>query len=246
MAGSIDIHSTGYVSYRALVWFLRVGGAAGTVWWLTRKWRRPVAATPEEAPGAAALGRKRTRSLALGLAAAVTLAVVAIGWYAARSTGPGPSVAFGPTDRSINAPDTVAGYHLITGKAAARITTEQHLEDSPEQCWFYSKAQDGITPDLVFCGSSVHGDPAAASARAGHSYDWLFREFFAGARIDDAAQVDAGPLGGQLRCGHLSTNGVALCHWEDDATTGSLMTADSKALQDTATFTRQFRESAEH
>ncbi|GAA2750783.1 hypothetical protein [Kitasatospora cinereorecta] len=246
MVGSIDIHSSGYVAGGALGRFLMVGGGAGLVWWLTRRWRNPVAATPEEVAGASALGRKRRRFLGLGLAVAVTSLSAAIAVDATRSMGPGPGMPFGSTDRTVTAPGTVAGYHLITAHATSGITPESQLQDSQEKCWFYSKTPGGTEHSLLFCASTVHGDQTAAATRADHSYAWLFENYFAAVKVGDAEQVDAGPLGGQLRCGHTSTNGFALCHWEDASNTGTLVVTGHTAIPDTAAITLQFRESAEY
>ncbi|KQV12027.1 MULTISPECIES: hypothetical protein [unclassified Kitasatospora] len=76
--------------------------------------------------------------------------------------------------------------------------------------------------------------------------DWLFLNFFAGAKVDNPVAVDAGPLGGQMRCGTSTVNGGVICHWEDAGTFGTVIAGGVTDVRQAGDLALKFRNTAEH
>ncbi|GAA2787842.1 hypothetical protein GCM10010441_11160 [Kitasatospora paracochleata] len=245
MLSAIDTHSTAYLYGRVIGQTAVLATGVTLAWVFTRKWRNPAALTPEELPRVTALRRKRRGLLALGLAVVCVLSFTQT-FLSLRSESPyGAATATGPTDRTVDAPDTVAGYHLITGQAAADLAAK-HANSTSERIWYYSKTPGGTQPNLIFSASNAAWNPKGAAEKSQHSLDWLLVNFFAGAKVEDAKDVDAGPLGGLMRCGHTTTNNLLICRWEDASTGGTVMAPGVTDVQQASALTLQFRNAAEH
>ncbi|MFD7641370.1 hypothetical protein ACFV4P_12015 [Kitasatospora sp. NPDC059795] len=242
---AIDTHSTAFLQGQALGLAAVLAVGIIVVWVLTRRWRNPVALMPEDLPRVTALRKKRQMLLAL---ATVVICASFIAKFVLdlRSETPyGAAAETGPTNRTVDAPDTVAGYHLITGEAAAQLAAKTKGRAS-EHLWYYSKAPGGTQPSVVFSASTAAWDPEGAAEKSEHSLEWLFVNFFAGAKVEDAKDVDPGPLGGLMRCGHTTSGNVVICHWEDAGTDGTVMASGAIDIHQVSTLALQFRNAAEH
>ncbi|MFD4532117.1 hypothetical protein ACFWNL_14785 [Kitasatospora sp. NPDC058397] len=157
----------------------------------------------------------------------------------------GPAARSGPAGRTIDAPATVAGYHLITGEAAVGLSARVPGA-TPERYWFYTDTPDGTRPSLVFNASTTQWDPKLARENATHSLSWGLTNFFAGAKIEDPQDVDAGPLGGAMQCGHQIGRGAVVCRWGDASTVGSVAVLGITDIHQAGAIALQFRSAAEH
>ncbi|PJN21096.1 hypothetical protein [Kitasatospora sp. CB02891] len=242
---AIDTRSTAYLQGQTLGLAVVLAVGIVVVRVLTRRWRNPVALAPEDLPRVTALRKKRRILLALATVVICALFTTKFVLDVRSETPYGSAAATGPTDRTVDAPDTVAGYHLITGEAAARLAAKTKSGTS-EHFWFYSKAPGGTQPSVVFSASTAAWDPKEAAEKSEHSLEWLFVNFFAGAEVEDAKDVDPGPLGGLMRCGRTQSGNLVICHWEDAGTAGTVMTAGAVDIQQASTLALQFRNAAEH
>ncbi|WP_431676505.1 hypothetical protein [Kitasatospora sp. KL5] len=242
---AIDTHSTAYLQGR--VFGLAVVLAVGVilVWVFTRKWRNPVARMPEDLPRVTALRKKRQALLALAMVLVCALYATKFVLDLRNEDPYGAAAETGPTNRTVDAPDAVAGYHLITDEAAARFAAEKSSATS-ERFWLYSTTPGGTQPSVMFTASTAAWDPRGAAERSEHSLEWLLVNFFAGAKVEDAQDVDPGPLGGLMRCGHIKSGNLVICRWQDASTGGTVATSDTTDIRQASTLALQFRNAAEH
>ncbi len=247
LALDIDTHSSAYQSGQILGGALAMSVPVVLVWVLTRRWRNPVAQIPEDLPRVTALRKKRRIFLVLALLAACALYTTKVVLDFHNDHSPyGPAAETRPLNRTVEAPDTVAPYHLVTGDAPAQLTAKANAGAQPGRFWFYSLTPWGIRPNVVLSVTTSRENPREAAETAAHSMDWLFLNFFAGAKVDDPQDVDAGPLGGLMRCGATKANGTVMCHWEDAATAGTLVAGGVTDIRQAGAITLRFRNAVEH
>ncbi|GAA4837158.1 hypothetical protein [Kitasatospora terrestris] len=242
---TIDTHSTAYLNGRIVGQIIVLAAGIALAWVLTRKWRNPVALMPADLPRVTVARKRRRLLLVLITAAACALSATELILDLRRESPYGAAASTGPTDRTVDAPDTVAGYHLITGEAAARLIAKRPARTG-EHLWYYSTTPGATEPNLIFTASTNAWDPAGAAEKAKHSLDQLFTDFFAGAKVEDAEDVDPGPLGGLMRCGHSQNGNFVICRWEDAGAAGTVVAADATGIQEAGALALQFRNAAEH
>ena len=65
--------------------------------------------------------------------------------------------------------------------------------------------------------------------------------------VTDVAPVDAGTLGGQMRCGTTTSQGkpASVCFWADSATFGTVTVLSPASAQAAATTALQLRQAVE-
>ncbi|MGA5818328.1 hypothetical protein ACPC54_10765 [Kitasatospora sp. NPDC094028] len=243
---AVDTHSHAFQLGQSIgIWGISALIVVILAWIATRTWRNPVARTLEEAPRVAALRRKRRAISVLATLLVAGAAVAAVVVDMGSDPSYGPAAESGPADRTIDAPEAVAGYRLITGDAAARLTARMP-SGAPEHYWFYSATPDGTRPSLMFSASTAQWNPELARENATHSLSWGLNNYFAGAKVDDPQDVDAGPLGGAMQCGMQAANGAAVCRWIDASTAGAVAVFGSTDIHQAGAIALQFRNAAEH
>ncbi|WBP90576.1 hypothetical protein [Kitasatospora cathayae] len=250
---AVDVHSHAYqIGQYSAEWGIPALIVVVLAWSSTRTWRNPVAHGLEEAPRVAALRRRRgyVSILATVLAAGAVVAAVLVEVGTDPDYGPvaesAPVAESTPAGRTVEAPEAAAGYHLITGEAAAALAARMPSA-SPEHYWFYSATPGGTRPTLMLSASTAEWNPKLAKENAAHSAAWGLRNFFAGARIDDPQDVDAGPLGGAMQCGYRGGKAPAMiCRWNDASTSGAVAVFDMTDVHQAAAIALQFRNAAEH
>ncbi|MET8630140.1 hypothetical protein ABZW30_41585 [Kitasatospora sp. NPDC004669] len=188
--------------------------------------------------------RRRTVSVLATLlvaGAVLTAVVVQVG----SDPSFGPAAESGPVGRTVDPPATVAGYHQITGEAAESLSARLP-GTTPERVWFYSATPDDTRPGLIFSASTAQWSPRLAEEIRTHSLSWGLVNFFAGAKIDDPEDVDAGPLGGAMQCGSQPGKSAVVCRWGDASTVGSVAVFGTTDIRRAGAIAVQFRNAAEH
>ncbi|MER7845067.1 hypothetical protein ABTZ03_14120 [Kitasatospora sp. NPDC096077] len=244
---AVDVHSHAYqLGQYVAEWGIPALIVVVIGWSLTRSWRNPVARTLEEAPRVSALHRRRTTLSVLATVLVACALVTALAVEVGTDSDYGPAGASGPTGRTVDAPETVAGYHLITGADADALAARMP-GSTPERYWFYGDSPDADRPSVLLTASTAQWDPKLAHEMATHSLSWGLYNFFAGARIEDARTVDAGPLGGEMQCGTRTGKVTAvLCRWGDASTVGTVAVYDTTDIDRAGAIAVRFRTETEH
>jgi hypothetical protein len=162
---------------------------------------------------------RRTRTaLTVALTASVTVLLAAGCTTTEPAPSAGPSTSPSP-QRKLSTPDTLLGMPKSTSReltGAARSQLDQLKREVGTPTSAVGWAYGGETPDAdvvyVSGASGTVSDPSGALGRALGVY-----------RITGTEPVDAGPLGGEARCGQGRTEDgsyLTVCGWADAETLG--------------------------
>jgi hypothetical protein len=217
----------------------------------TEQWLSPVTPAPAFIP------RHRARSRRLTTAAVVTLAVALVTLVAALLVGnSGPHRA-----HTLSLPDTADGYVKLSTVNGARIGTIlgsggtfgtiPNDDIAHAKVGVYGRGPQSA-PSLLFIGFSANDSPTIGQQLRSEDPGQVTEQVLDGAGAGSAAlSVDAGPLGGSLRCSAVQMDGLdaAVGVWADPDTLGMVLMFDPIArpsVAQTGDVTRVFRSSAEH
>lgn len=193
----------------------------------------------------------RRRTIAMVTAVALALLVV-IGALAIGNAG--------PDGHSLSLPDSAGGYlristvsgehiHSIFGSAGAfGAIPSSELEKA--KIGIYARGSQS-SPSALFIGFSASDSPTIGQQLHTQAAADVTREVLDGAGAPATVQVDAGPLGGALRCGTANVDGLfaSIGVWADADTLGLVMLFDptvGPSTSRTGAVTRTFRAQAEH
>jgi hypothetical protein len=169
--------------------------------------------------------------------------------------------------RSLTLPDTVDHYTRVTTLTGARVRSlfaasgatfgaiGTHDLDRA-LVGVYANVGDSV-PDLLFIGFTAHYSPAIGSQLHARPSGAVAEAVLAGAGATTGAKpVDAGPMGGALRCATVAMDGedAAVGVWADTDTLGIVLIVQSylssnttvPSTAETGSVTRDFRAAAEH
>jgi hypothetical protein len=200
-------------------------------------------------------GRRVLLVAAAGLAA-VAAAVAAAFALGGPSDGVGTVAAPGtaatsPGSHTLALPASVGGLTLLTdgtSRQVGRDMRQQMSAANPAAAAVYAHALVGVyesagsSKRVIFVGFAAADAPelgpdiASPAAADG---------VMVGAHVADASPFPAGPLGGAMRCGLMST-GVPICAWADGASLGMVVDGSSRSAAQAAATTRALRGAAEH
>lgn len=207
----------------------------------------------------------RRHRTALVVALVVTGVIVAAGAVAtigliALRNGTGTAVASKPTavQRTVVTPDSVDGYTIMTGNVAERAAAQARegaVKAAPGWQRDAAAMKVGVYTQqghagvgLVFIGLAAHEAPDFAAQLRSQSPSGTADDFLLGLGISNATDFPAGPLGGVLRCGHATPNGVDIggCIWVDASTAGMFIIPGASPDSSNAAVALAFRHAAEH
>jgi len=194
--------------------------------------------------------RRRT----IAVVAAVVLALAAIvGVLSVRAAGPNP--------RSLSLPDTAGPYLRLSTISSSQIGTiiGSHGTFGSISSSDLTKAKIGIysrgaqsSPRALFVGFDAADSPVIGSQLRSEDAARVTDSVLAGAGASgNAVVVDAGPLGGSLKCSAVRVDGLdaTVGVWADSDTLGVVLLFDptlGPSLPQTGAVTRMFRAQAEH
>jgi len=161
----------------------------------------------------------------------------------------------GSTGHTLTLPNTSGGYTRMTGSVADRMTkaaVDRMRSASPANGDSYAKARVGVYSHppgtgaaLIFVGLAGTDDPVLAlelsTSPASAELDAAFR----GAGVTETVDVDAGPLGGVVRCSKRVTDGQSTCAWADRSSVGVLLVGDGAGRTNPEPVVQQFRRDTE-
>jgi hypothetical protein len=160
--------------------------------------------------------------------------------------------------RSINVPDSVAGYQRQTGGVADRMADD--LRTSMEAAQGKQGSAYGRAKIAIYQRPGEHGRPLIFVGLPGKDIPQLAAELrsrpssdevdsvFMGMGIMNAKDYPAGRLAGVLRCGQGNAGGTATaaaCVWADGSVVGLTMTPLSSDVAGLARVTLALRNAAE-
>jgi hypothetical protein len=199
---------------------------------------------------AARTARRRT----FGVMTAVVLALIAvIGVLSVRAAG--------PNVRSLTVPDAAGPYVRLSTISGNQISTivGSHGTFGSITDADLAKAKIAIyargaqsSPRALFLGFDAADSPTVGSQLRSQDPAEVADTVLAGAGADnDAVTVDAGPLGGALKCSTVQIDGLdaTVGVWADSDTLGVVLLFDpvlGSSLSQTGAMTRTFRGQAEH
>jgi hypothetical protein len=192
---------------------------------------------------------RRRQVIGYYVAAAAVVVVIAIQVVVARHHK--HSAGNGATGHTLTLPNTSGGYTRMTGKVADRMTkaaVDRMRSASPANGDAYAKARVGVYAHppgtdaaLIFVGLAGTDDPVLAlelsTSPASDELDAAFR----GAGVTETVDVDAGPLGGVMRCSKRVTDGQSMCAWADRSSVGVLLVGDGAGRTNPEPVVQQFR-----
>jgi hypothetical protein len=211
------------------------------------------AKAPKTVDGAVELAAPKRRPVALlaVLGAVVVLAAIAAFVWPGLlvssdgSATPTPVVPAHPAAAAVTlaAPDSAAGLTKLTGPAAdalTGVTTEPLAGLTQPVAAVYGT---GTTPSATVIAWKATGPvstDAVSTAYAGI-------DAVTGTAVSGVAPVDAGTLGGQMRCGATTSQGkpASVCFWADSATFGAVTVLSPASPAAAATTALQIRQAVE-
>jgi len=204
--------------------------------------------------------RRRGRRLVLPLAAGVIGVLVSTWmidthpWIIGRHSSPHPAADSGSPGHRLTVPSRSTGYTRITGNVAnrmAKATIDQMTAASPRYRASYAKAKIGVYshpgvpgPALVFIGLAAADDAVIARELRTRSASQEVDAGFLGAGISNTTDVDAGPLGGVMRCADQAE--ISLCVWADRSSLGLVLITKYTGRRESGRIAVDFRKNAEH
>lgn len=183
--------------------------------------------------GAAALPAPAARNWTPIIAAAVAVVVLAVGGYA----------WFGRSSHhSLSTPATIAGYQLMSDPTMDSL--KQSLVDQVQDAAGIKKMTMGVyrlgalPSALVIAVQPKH--------HVGAAFDGMNAAFQSDA-TSGITPVDAGPLGGDMDCGVITTASASpvMCVWRDDDTIG-VIGLFYQSMTEAPPLAVQFRDAVEH
>ncbi|HEY8302093.1 MAG TPA: hypothetical protein VIG48_09350 [Jatrophihabitans sp.] len=199
----------------------------------------------------------RTRSAArrrtIAMVAAVSLALVAV--IGALAIG-----RAGPTGHSLSLPESAGSYVRISALSSDHIRSIFGSTGAfgAIPAADLGKARIGIygrggqsAPSALFIGFSAADSPNIGRQLHVEAADQVTSDVLTSAGAATGVAVDAGPLGGSLRCGRAHVDGLfaEVGVWADGDTLGLVLLFDpalSPSTAQTGAVTRAFRAEAEH
>jgi hypothetical protein len=194
--------------------------------------------------------RRRT----VAVVVAVVLALVAVVGVLSVS-------AAGPSQRSLSLPDTAGPYLRLSTISSSQISsiigshgTFGSIPDSDlakAKIAIYARGAQSV-PRALFVGFDAADSPAIGGQLRSESAAQVTDSVLAGAgAAGTSVAVDAGPLGGSLKCSSVRVAGLnaTVGVWADSDTLGVVVLFDptmGPSLPQTGAVTRTFRAQAEH
>jgi hypothetical protein len=200
---------------------------------------------------------RRRRGLLIGtcVAGAAIVALVAallVGNHSSKRAADN-----GSPGHTLIVPDASGDYTRMTGNVADRMAQEAidtMTSASPGYGDVYAKAKIGIYshpgmagPALVFIGLAATDDPTIALELRSRPASAELDQAFLGAGVSDTTDVDAGPLGGVMRCSKTSTaaGDVDICAWADRSILGLMVIGRFTGRSELGQIAQTFRNNAE-
>jgi hypothetical protein len=169
--------------------------------------------------------------------------------------------AAGPSHHTLSLPDSAGDYVMLSAVSGSHISTifgnTGTFGSIPTSD--LTKAKVGVyargsqnAPSALFVGFSGSDSPTIGQQLRSETASQVTAEVLAGAGAAlTPLTVDAGPLGGSLRCSTVQVDGLAATVgvWADSDTLGVLLLFDPvvrPTLVETGAVTRDFRSQAEH
>lgn len=194
----------------------------------------------------------RRRTVAIVAAVVVTLLAV-VGLLAVTDAG--------PRARTLSLPDTAGDYVKLSTLSPTHVNSIfgrsgtfgsiPSADLAHAKVGVYGRESTG-TPTLLFVGFSADESPTIGGQLRSEDAGQVTDEVIYGAGGASMPQVvDAGPLGGSMRCSNVHVDGIdaAVGVWADSDTLGVVLLFDPAAAptpQITGAVTREFRARAEH
>ncbi|POG44203.1 hypothetical protein BV881_28110 [Streptomyces sp. ZL-24] len=258
---SVDPVSRSYADGQAVGQLLGLAVLLVVVWVATQAWRRgPAPDGPDDVERTTAIAVRRgniVRGALLFIAAAGLIGVfTGKGYQPAAEAAPSaqepvaqsPSAATGPAaiKRVIDAAPRVGEYRLHTGAEAAEYERLAPGKPGQGKRWFYDGPGKGSVDALLQINATEWDASLPATSSPEAMWDELL-ELFAGAGASQVTDFEAGPWGGQLGCGFVTTDGgrQILCAWIDSDTRGQLGLLDEGGLPRAAKIALEFRTASE-
>lgn len=197
--------------------------------------------------------RDAARRRTIAVVATVSLALVAV--IGALAIG-----RAGPTPHSLSLPETAGSYVRLSALSGDHIrsifgsTGAFGALPSTDLV----KARIGIygrgnqtSPTALFVGFSATDSPDIGRQLHAETSAQVTSDVLTSAGAPPGSEVDAGPLGGSLRCGNAHIGGLfaSVGVWADGDTLGLVLLFDpslAPSTAQTAAVTREFRAQAEH
>jgi hypothetical protein len=196
---------------------------------------------------------RRRQVIGYYVAAVAAIAVVAIQVVVVH--GHKHSADNGSTGHILTLPNTSGGYTRMTGSVANRMTkaaVDKMRSASPTNGDSYDKARVGVYSHppgtgaaLVFVGLAGVDDPVVALELSTSPASAELESAFRGAGVTETVDVDAGPLGGVMRCSKQVTDGASICAWADRSSVGVLIVGDGAGRTNPEPVVQQFRRDTE-
>lgn len=215
-------------------------------WHPTNQW--PAGGDWQTARHARAATRRRTRLVA-GAVVASLLVIVGVLLI-------GPSHA---AQRSLSVPDAAAGYSRISTVTSGQLQSmfgsagtfgglsPQDLQHAKVGVYGHASA---TLPSMVFIGFDADSPTISRQLHSEDSGQVTSDVLASAGTTLTPVEVDAGPLGGSIKCGTVQLDGVdaSVGVWADSDTLGIVLLFDatlSPSRQQTGAVTRSFRSAAE-
>ncbi|MFI8183916.1 hypothetical protein ACIF70_25815 [Actinacidiphila glaucinigra] len=242
---SIDTTSESYAAGQSVAALLFTAGAMAAIWFATRTWRRgpvPGGAVDAERAGAQAVRRGN-------IVRGVLLVVAAAGLVRASTYEGEPPAAYAAPvvrERVIDAAPRVGAYRLLTGAEVAEFGGPATGRATSAKRWFYDGPGEGPVGALLQI-NAVEWDTGLAEEKRSDTMGQELRNAFAGARATEVTAFEAGPWGGRLSCGFMTSiaGRPTVCAWTDGGTSGLVMLLDEKSLSEAAELALRFRTASE-
>ncbi|HEY2299206.1 MAG TPA: hypothetical protein VGH43_15845 [Jatrophihabitans sp.] len=169
--------------------------------------------------------------------------------------------AAGPSRHTLSLPETAGDYVKLSTVSGSHITTIfgsngtfgsiPTTDLTRARVGVYARGSQSA-PSALFVGFSGSESPTIGQQLRSESSGQVTAEVLAGAGAAlTPLTVDAGPLGGSLRCSSVQVNGLSATVgvWADGDTLGVVLLFDPvvrPSLEQTGDVTRDFRAQAEH
>jgi hypothetical protein len=156
------------------------------------------------------------------------------------------------TTHTVTVPATAGSLHLLTNSdTAARISS---LKSKLAGNAVYANPQIGFygvgsktTYSVWMLAETTTDIPSFQQQVANFGDAATAQSLATGTKMTSIETVDAGPLGGAMRCGLLTQSGVTVrtCVWVDDSTFGWFYALPSVSRSDAITYAQELRAAAE-
>lgn len=194
---------------------------------------------------------RRHRLISIGTVAALVVALGAIAAVLVSGAG-GRHMS-----RSLSLPESVDEYSRISTISGAQLRglftgtfATMPIADLEAAKVAVYDANDKGQPSLVFIGFSAQDSPSVGAQLHTEPADDVAADVLnSGGASSPPVKVDAGPLGGALKCAHVDVGGEDAIAgvWADHDTLGIVLIVDSTGTTShTSAVTRDFRAKAEH